>query len=115
MLENHMRARHHVDARRHHGGGVDQRGNWRWAFHGIREPYVQGNLRRLSASAHHQKNANRSEQPCAGSLWTLRSNTLKHLIKIQRPKMLDQQKKCDHESEVADAVDDESFLSCRCR
>ena len=28
--------------------------------------------------------------------------------------MLDQQKECNKESEVADAVDDECFLTCRC-
>ena len=30
-----IRTRHHVHARRHHGRGMDQRGNWRRTFHRI--------------------------------------------------------------------------------
>ena len=67
-LKNHVRARNHVDARRHHGRRVDQRRDRRRAFHGVRQPDIERNLRRLAARAHHQQNADRGEQPGAGGL-----------------------------------------------
>jgi hypothetical protein len=41
MGEQHVGARHDVDAGGHHGGGVDQRADGRGAFHGVGQPDVE--------------------------------------------------------------------------
>jgi hypothetical protein len=53
--EQRAAAHDHVHARRHHGGGVDQRADGRGAFHGVREPDVQRELRALAERAEHQQ------------------------------------------------------------
>ena len=40
QLVQHVRARHHVDARGHHGRGVDQSGDRRRALHRVGQPHV---------------------------------------------------------------------------
>ena len=35
FIKNRVRARDHVNAGRHHGSGVNQRGDRSWAFHGV--------------------------------------------------------------------------------
>ena len=59
VRENRARPRHHVDAGRDHGRGVDQRGDRRRTGHGVRQPDVQRNLRRLAAGADQQQQADR--------------------------------------------------------
>src|ERR1700676_1470847 len=49
--EKDIRARDDVDARRDHGGRVNQRADWRGAFHGVGKPNVERKLRRFSAGA----------------------------------------------------------------
>ena len=68
QLEQRVRARHHVDARRHHGGGVDQGGNRRGAFHGVRQPDVQRELRRLARGADEQQQRHRAQHAEARGL-----------------------------------------------
>ena len=50
-----VHARHHVDAGRHHGGGVDQRRDRRGAGHGVGQPDVKRDLRRLAGGADEQE------------------------------------------------------------
>ena len=50
-LEDREHAGDQVDPGHHHGGGVDQRGDRRWALHGIRKPDVERELRRLADRA----------------------------------------------------------------
>ena len=45
----------HVDARGHHGRGVNQRGDRRRAFHGVGQPDIERNLRGLAGGAHQQQ------------------------------------------------------------
>ena len=54
-LEQLVAAGDHVDARGHHGGGVDQRRHRRGPFHGVRQPDIERNLGRLSTSPHEQE------------------------------------------------------------
>ena len=61
-------ARHHVDARGHHGRRVDQGRNRRGAFHRVGQPDIQRNLRRLAGRAHQQQQADGGQQPGAGAL-----------------------------------------------
>ena len=53
-LEQRGRARHHVDAGRDHGGGVDQGGDRRGAFHGVGQPDVERKLRGFAGGADEQ-------------------------------------------------------------
>ena len=53
-LEHEVQARDHIDARRHHGRGMDERRHRRWAGHGVRQPDVQRQLRRLTGGADEQ-------------------------------------------------------------
>ncbi len=55
--EQRVGARHHVHARGHHGRSVDQRGDRRRAFHRVRQPDIQRELRRLAAGADEQQQA----------------------------------------------------------
>ena len=52
-----VHARHHVDAGRHHGRGVDQRRDRRRARHRVGQPDVERDLRRLAARADEQQQA----------------------------------------------------------
>ena len=47
-LNNKRNTHQHVNACCHHGRCVDQRGNWRWTFHGVRQPDVQRKLGRFA-------------------------------------------------------------------
>ena len=56
-----------VDARGDHGGGVDERGNRRGAFHGVGQPDVERNLRGFAGGAEDEEERDRSEEaalPC---------------------------------------------------
>ena len=61
-LKERRHARDHEDPRRDHGGGVDQRRDRRWAFHGVRQPHVQRKLRRLAHGTNEQTNTNHRHQ-----------------------------------------------------
>ena len=55
--EQRVRARDHVHARGHHGRGVDECGDRRRAFHRVRQPDIQRELRRLAAGSDEQQQA----------------------------------------------------------
>ena len=55
VFEERRQARHEEDAGGHHGGGVDQRRDRGRAFHGVRQPGVQAELRRLAHGADEQQ------------------------------------------------------------
>ena len=57
QLEQRRQPRHHEHAGGHHGRGVDQRRDRRRAFHRVRQPGVQQELRRLAHRAHEQQQA----------------------------------------------------------
>ncbi len=50
-IKEEMRAGDHVDAGSDHGGGVDERGDGRGAFHGVGQPDVERKLRAFAGSA----------------------------------------------------------------
>ena len=97
----------HVDAGRHHGGGVDQCRHGRGAGHGVRQPDVKRNLRGLAASADKEQQRNRFQHPAL-----LRGRLRHHGGKGQRAKVDKDQKHGQGESEIANAVDDESLVGC---
>ena len=100
------RARGHVDAGGHHGGGVDEGGNGRGAGHGVRQPDVQGNLGGLSAGAQHE------QQPDGGQRrFGSAGGLVEHGGEIERPELLEHVEHGQRESEIADAVHDECFVA----
>ena len=65
QLEQRRQARHHEHAGGHHGRGVDERRDRGRAFHGVRQPGVQQELRRLAHRAHEQQQADHGHAPMA--------------------------------------------------
>ena len=59
MREQHVGPRHQVDAGRHHRGGVDQGGDRRGPGHGVGQPGVERDLRRLAGAAEEQEQRDR--------------------------------------------------------
>ena len=55
-------ARDHVDARRDHGGGVNERGDGRGAFHRVGEPDVERNLRGLAGGSENEQQSDGGEE-----------------------------------------------------
>ena len=96
----------HVNARRHHGGGVDQSGHRRGAFHGVRQPDIQRNLRRFSGSAQQHQQRDGSQH-----FHRLARRGLENLREIQRAEGNHDQEHRERKTEVADAVDDESLVA----
>ena len=117
-VKNHMRTRNHVHARGDHGGGVDQSGDRRGAFHGVGQPDVKRNLGRFAASPDQQQQADGGQQPGSGSFdgqtCRILCDGTKHLPKIQRSEMSNHEKQRDQKPEIADAVDDERLFARRC-
>ena len=59
--EQRITAADEVDAGRHHGGGVDQGAHRRRTFHGVRQPNVKRELRRLADAAQENAQASRHQ------------------------------------------------------
>ncbi len=108
-----VHARDHVDAGRHHRRRVDQRADGRRAGHGVRQPDVQRDLRRLAGGAHEQQQADgggRRGQHAGVGLQ--RAEAEQALARRQVRQHGDaQQEGADQEAEVADAVDHEGLLA----
>ncbi len=113
-LEQRRQPRHHEHAGGHHGGGVDQGRDRRRAFHGVRQPGVQQELRRLAHGAHEQQQAGEREridlpaeqrQRFADERGRLRE----HGVEIDAADQHEDRENAEREAEVADAVDDEGL------
>ena len=64
QLEQRRHARDHEDAGRHHRCSMDQRGDRRRTFHRVRQPDVQGHLRRLTHRTDEQADADATVIAC---------------------------------------------------
>ncbi len=53
--EQGVAARHHINAGGDHGCRMDQRGDRRGTFHGVRQPDIKRNLRRFTAGSNQQQ------------------------------------------------------------
>ena len=81
QIKDGMRAGNHVNACGDHGRGVNQGGDRCWAFHGVRQPDVKRNLRRLAGSAKHQAESSNGDPAPAcflGQLCHLRKDCRNH-------------------------------------
>ena len=109
-LEQRGHARHHEDAGGHHGGRVDQCRNRRRAFHGIRQPGVQRELRRLAHGTDEQADGRHGHDLPAGTRHGLvgqRVDLAKEFGVVQRAGIGQQQADTQDEAEVTHAVDQE--------
>src|SRR5207248_5271772 len=107
-IEQSMAARDHVDPRSDHRCRVNESGNWRGAFHRIRKPDVQWNLRGLAGRSKNQQQRDRSQNATVPS-WVY-ADRIEHAAKVKRAKLADDEEHGKEEAEVSDAVDDESFF-----
>ena len=104
-----MGSRHHVNARRNHGGRVNQSRYRRRTFHGVRQPDIKRNLCGFADRSQDQEQRDCGKK-AAVPLGMLR-NLIENLAEAERPEMRDQQKHRQQKAEVSDAVDDEGFLA----
>ena len=103
--EQHGAAGHQIDAGRHHGGGVDQRRNGGRALHGVREPRVQGDLRRLAGAPEKQEQRDRGDRPVARA--ERGGCPGEDRREVERARVAEDEQHRHQEPEVPDAVDDE--------
>ena len=111
VQEEHVRARDHVHARGHHGGGVNQRADRRGAFHGVGQPDVQRNLRGLAGRADQQQKRGGGQHAGARGFHGHGGRAAEHRREIQRAELPEQQEQAQQEAEVADAVDQECLVA----
>ena len=114
QLEQRRQPRHHEHARRHHGGSVDQGRHRSRTFHGVRQPSVQQELRRLAHRAHEQQQADQGEgidvpvehvNGLADQRWRL----VEDGAVIHRPGHCKHGKNAERKTEIADPIDDEGL------
>ena len=109
-LEDRVEPHDHVNARSHHRRRVDQRADRRRAFHGVRQPDVERNLRRLAGGADKQEQSDRRHHRRA-YVKVARGNGRANLVEIDRAKRYERQKQSQNKSGVAHAVDDKRLLA----
>ena len=100
----------HIDARGHHGRGVDQRAHRRRPLHRVRKPDVERNLRRFPRRADKEQQGDERQCPEA-RLWTQRGRRSREVLEIERAESNVCEEDPEKEPEIADAVDDEGFLA----
>ena len=108
--EEHVAARDHVDAGRHHRGGVDQRRDGRRPGHRVRQPDVERELRRLAARPDEEAAGRRAVMYGAYAAG-LAAAAAKTFAKSSVPKSAKIAEDPEDEAEVADPVDDERLLA----
>ena len=111
---------HHVDAGGDHRRGVDERRHRRRSGHGVGQPDVERDLRALTARAEEEQEADGGDHDVIDA--GVKAGTgadghrdLRHLREIDAAEIREHQEHGDEKAEVADAVDDERFLSRRGR
>ena len=103
-------ARHHKDTRRHHGRRVDQCGDRCGAFHGIWQPSMQRELRRLTHGTNEQANGGHRDQRPIGARQSLRGKFWqlgKDFSVVQRAGIGSNQANTQDETKVTYTVDQE--------
>ena len=114
QLEDRRKSRDHEDAGGHHRGGMDERRDGRRAFHGVRQPGVEQELRGLAHRAHEEQQRERRQDVDvvarkAEGLADCARHGRKQRVEIHRVEDEKEPEDAERETEVADAVDDESF------
>ena len=110
MLEDHIRARQHIKTGRHHGRRMNQGGDRRRPGHGIRQPDVERELRRLATGANHQPEGNPGHQPPVTQRLDRIIDCLGNdRVVLRAAEGRNHCKNREHETEIPDAVRNESF------
>jgi hypothetical protein len=99
-----MIAHDHVDARRDHRCGMDERAHGRGTFHRVRQPRVQRNLRRFPDGPDQE-----AQGDCSGHLGGQVADLGEDFRIVERLEIEEDQEDRQQESGVADAIDDEGF------
>ena len=100
----------HVDARRHHRRGVDQRRDGRGAGHGVGQPDVEGYLGRLANGSDEQQQRNRRDHRRANGQPLGRRE---HIGEVKAAEGDKNKHDAQREAKVADTVDDKRFATGR--
>ncbi len=111
MPEDRVAAGDHVDARGDHGGRVDEGGDRGGTGHGVGEPDVQGELRRLADRPDEEQQGDGGE--VGGVPDRVGLDEGEHAGEVNGAEDLEGEEDRQEEAEVADAVDDERLLPCR--
>ena len=106
-LEELVAARHHVHARGHHGGGVDEGRDRGRALHRVGQPGEEGQLRRLAARAHEEEERDGEVDVGAHA----RVGLGEDLAVVERAEGDPDEHDAEAEAEVAHPVDDEGLLA----
>ena len=106
-IDEERETREHVHARGDHRRGVDERGDGRGAFHRVRQPCVERELRALSNRTAEDEEHCRTEE-----IRILREHGLLVLEAVERDgaRSRPQHEDAEHETEVAEAVHDERLV-----
>src|SRR6185503_19254431 len=105
-----MAAGDHVDACRNHGGGVNEGGDRRGAFHRVGQPDVKGNLGRFAGGSDDEQEGNGGEK-AAVPFGMLRDGG-EDVGEVEIAEVGNDQEHREKKAEVADAVDDEGLFAC---
>ena len=95
-----------VDARGHHGRGVDERGHRRRARHRVAEPGLQRELRRLAAGGEQEHQRDPVQHGLARAL----RHTVQHRVEADAAERREHEAHRDDQPQVTDAVGDERLL-----
>lgn len=98
-----MGAGHQVDARGHHGSRMDQSADRGGAGHGVRQPGVEGDLRRLADRTPEQEQGGGRGQRAG-------RNRSHRLLDVEGVELPEQQEEADRKRGVPDPGDDEGLL-----
>ena len=98
----------------HHGRGMDQRRDRRRALHGVGQPGMQQELRRLAHRAHEQQQADdgqRVDVPAEEmkALADQRRRLREDRVEVDCAGEIEDGEDAEREAEIADAVDDEGL------
>ena len=114
QIKQRRQARHHENASRDHGRGMDEGGNRGWPLHRVRQPGVKQELRRFAHRPHEQ------QQTCHGQRIDIHAKDMNVLAdqsgslgknRLQRNRTGEekQQENAQRKAKIADAIDDESL------
>src|SRR5712672_2682519 len=114
VFEQDVRAGDDVDTGSNHGGRVDQGAYGRRPFHGVGQPDVKRELRGFTAGSHEEQQARDGERTENAPAFTRKIcivHCCEQRVEVECLEGAEEQEHAEHEAEVADTVDDESFFA----